>query len=164
MRNPLFTSVRAASLMAALAGVLLTLSVSMAQKTEERNCSVEITSPKPDDKVKGDGLVRGKAKVPDKNKNFLWVLVHREGLERWWPQGDGPANIRDGEWKVLVKYGVPGERGTFEIAAVVVDTQTNADLMKWVQDAQANGYPPIEFPSTTEGCPVRTTVVEKTGN
>jgi hypothetical protein len=139
----------------------LPASVSKAQKTEIQECNVVITSPKPDEKVQSDALVKGTAQIP--KGSFLWVLARKEGLTGWWPQGGGPAEIEDGKWKVLVKFGVPNEYGTFEIATAVVDAQRNEDLKKWVEEAPPN-YFPTKFPSLVEGCMMKKVVVDKVRN
>jgi uncharacterized protein YndB with AHSA1/START domain len=92
------------------------------------------------------------------------VLAHKRGLKGWWPQGGGEADIRAGEWEVLVKFGKSGEIGAFEIAVVIVDKQANEDLKRWVEDAPRKDYPPINFPNTIEGCPVKTVTVDKVGD
>jgi hypothetical protein len=124
-------------------------------------CTLTISAPKTGERVKGTALAVGTAEIAA--TGYLWILAHREGLRGWWPQGGGSARINDKEWKVLVTYGVPGELGTFEVAAVVVNAQANENLRRWVQEAPARGFPPTDFPSSMEGCPIRTVVVEKDG-
>jgi hypothetical protein len=125
-------------------------------------CAVDITAPKPGGKVRGDALVSGTAKIPA--DTYLWILAHKKGLRGWWPQGGGEADVKEGKWEVLVVFGKPGEIGTFEIAAVVVDKQTNEDLKRWVEDAPRKSYPPINFPNPVEGCSVKTVPVDKVGD
>jgi hypothetical protein len=121
-------------------------------------CSVVLLTPREGEKVIGSSLVTGIAEIPP--GSFLWVFAHREGLQRWWPQGDGAARLVNGKWKVLVTYGKPGELGTFEIVAVVVGAQANEDLRKWTKSA-APGYEPTELPSSIGACPTPTVVVDK---
>ena len=163
MKKSIFSSLRLATVWTMLFSGLLALptSVSKAQKSEMRECSIVIVSPKPDEKVQSDALVKGTAQIPV--GSFLWVLARKEGLTGWWPQGGGPAEIEDTKWKVLVKFGPANEYGTFEIAAVVVDAQRNGDLKKWVEEAPPN-YFPTKFPSLVEGCMMKKLVVDKGRN
>src|SRR6267142_387395 len=124
-------------------------------------CAVDIAAPSPGGKVRGDALVSGTAKIPA--ESYLWILAHKKGLKGWWPQGGGEADVKEGKWDVLVVFGKPGEIGTFEIAAVVVDKQTNEDMKRWVEDAPRKGFPPINFPNPVEGCSVKTVPVDKVG-
>jgi hypothetical protein len=131
-------------------------------KANAQECSVDITAPKPGGKVRSDALVSGTGKIPA--NSYLWILAHRKGLKGWWPQGGGEADVKERKWEVLVVFGKPGEIGTFEIAAVVVDQQTNGDLKRWVEDAPRKNYPPINFPNPVEGCSVKTVLVDKVGD
>jgi hypothetical protein len=83
-------------------------------------------------------------------------------LNGWWPQGGGPARVRDERWSVFVTYGIPEDVGRqFEVAAVVVNEQTNRDLQKWVEDTKPP-YPPTKFPTPVKGCQPVTVIVKKT--
>jgi len=146
--------------------LLLSLTVKAPQVSEAKipECSVEIVSPKAGAKVRRDSLVSGSAKIP--TNGYLWVLAHKKGVKQWWPQGGGEVEIQDGKWDVLVKFGKEGaqEVGVFEIAAVVVDKQTNEDLKRWVEDAPKNGYLPTSFPNAFQGCPIVRLSVDKVGD
>ncbi|MFA7060074.1 MAG: hypothetical protein WC156_04575 [Pedobacter sp.] len=127
-----------------------------------QECSVDIIAPKPGGKVRIDALVSGTANIAA--NSYLWVLAHRKGLKGWWPQGGGEADVKEGKWEVLVTFGKPGEIGTFEVAVVVVDKQTNEDLKRWVEDAPRKNYPSFNFPNPVEGCSVKTVLVDKVGD
>lgn len=126
-------------------------------------CTVEITTPKPGDQVGRSGKVRGTARIP--SGTHLWVLAHMKDLVlEWWPQGGRPAVVEgEGEWVIIAGYGVPDDVGElFEVAAVVVDANTNQRLMGWVKAGQDSGqYPPIQLPTPVDGCVPVKVVVEK---
>ena len=124
----------------------------------DSQCSVVIETPQPGERVGGSGDVTGVTMLP--RGGYLWVLSHRRGLAGWWPQGGGAAVVENGRWSVFVTYGIPGELGTYEVAAVVVDGGTDAILRAWVQEARPP-YLPTTFPNTMEECPVRKVVVQK---
>ena len=153
-----------------IAGIVITLlwlslpfsALAQTIKPDPQTCAVEINEPRAGANVRGDALVRGKAKIP--SNSYLWILAHRKGLKGWWPQGGGDADIKEGEWEVLVKFGTIGEIGEFEIAAVVVDQLANEDLKIWVKDAPHNKYPPTSFPNPIGGCPIKTVTVVKVGD
>lgn len=126
------------------------------------DCTLSVTSHLDGAKVRKDALIKGKANIPA--KHFLWVLAHKQGLKEWWPQGGGEADIRNGEWKVLVTFGKKGEIGEFEMAAIVVDSSAHEDLKRWVKDAPAADFPPISFPNAVAGCSVVYVAVEKTSD
>lgn len=123
-------------------------------------CKVKITVPQPGDKVGKDGRVRGTATIP--SGGYLWVVAHMKDLAaEWWPQAGRPAVIdKDGGWVIIAAYGRAEDVGQqFEVAAVVVDANTNARLRDWFKTAREHDYPPIEFPDAVEGCiPVKVTV------
>jgi hypothetical protein len=121
-------------------------------------CSVAVLSPQAGDRVKSPSSVTGSAVVPE--GTHLWVLARHQGLQGWWPQGGGAAEIHDGKWDVYVTYGTPGELGTFELAVIVVGAQGDADLRRWVNEA-GPGYAPTQMPATIEECPTRRLTVEK---
>jgi len=104
--------------------------------------------------------VKGTAMIPA--EGFLWVLAKKKGMgSQWWPQAGGPVEIESGHWEAVVYFGRPDDVGsTFEIATVVVNRQTNEDLVKWFATAKALDYPPIPFPNNV-GCPIETVKVEK---
>jgi hypothetical protein len=85
-------------------------------------------------------------------------------LRGWWPQGDGPAEIReDGTWALVVGYGQAQDVGEdFEVAAAVVDENTNRALLEWyARSRAANAYPSIPFPDTIDRCPPLRITVKK---
>lgn len=138
-----------------LVSVNLSIGTSLSPAQE---CSIEIRSPRQGDQIGRQGMVRGKAAIPE--DAYLWVLVHIIGLRGWWPQGGGSAELIDDEWEVLAFYGQARDVGNdFDIAVAVVDTDTNSRLEKWVENG--NPWPPIPFPNTVSGCaPVRFRVVK----
>lgn len=130
-----------------------------------QKCDIVITAPRQGDRVGATGVVEGKStKLP--SDGHLWVLAHWKGLNSWWPQGEGPATIdSDGHWEVSVYYGEARDIGsTFEVAAVVVGDQDNAQLKRWVAEAPAKHYPGRGFPNAYEGCPIRKVIVLKTSH
>jgi len=136
-------------------------------QTRAKTCEVKITTPSPGDKVGREGRVRGTAKIPD--GTFLWVFAHMKDLAaEWWPQGGRAAiiNKEDGSWVIIVGYGQQQDvKEDFEVAAAVVDGNTNAQLRQWYLQAQKTGsYPPIEFPSVVDGCPPVKVAVVKTSH
>jgi hypothetical protein len=129
-------------------------------------CEVKITTPQPGDKVGKSGRVRGTAKIP--NGTYLWVLAHMKDLvAEWWPQGGRPAVIDPDEgWVIITGYGAAEDvNQQFEVAAVVVDANTNTRLRAWVEECKKrNDYPPIEFPDAVSGCVPVKVVVNKTSH
>jgi hypothetical protein len=129
------------------------------------NCEVQVTTPKPGDKVGKEGWVRGTATLPP--GTFLWVLDHMKDLDaEWWPQGGRPAVVKsDRRWAIRAGYGRQQDIGEdFEIAAIVVDQNTNNNLLNWFKTAKAQDYPPLTFPSVVDGCKPFTITVNKTSH
>jgi hypothetical protein len=145
-----------------LAAVLLLAGAEQIQAQEAVKCEVKITTPRPGDQVGKDGWVRGTATIPD--GTHLWVLAHlRDLVAEWWPQGGRPAVIEaDSTWVIRTRYGEPPDvHEQFEVAAVVVDGNTNTRIRNWVETAPSKGYPPIEFPDAVDGCvPVKVKVTK----
>lgn len=149
---------------AGAATVLLLAGIPVADAQEASSgCTVEITTPKPGDQVGRSGKVRGTAGIP--SGTHLWVLAHMKDLVlEWWPQGGRPAVIENGgEWVIIAGYGVADDVGElFEIAAVVVDANTNRRLLDWVKTGNETGqYPPIPLPTPVDACVPVKVVVEK---
>jgi hypothetical protein len=147
----------------AMCSIPLLLGSSAALAQEAVRCQVAITTPQPGDKVGKEGKVRGTATIP--RGAYLWVLVHMKDLVTdWWPQGNHATFIAPGggKWVIIARYGRAKDIGEeFEVAAVVVDANTNAQLLDWFKTAKEKDYPPIEFPSTVQGCvPARVTVTK----
>ena len=112
-----------------------------------QHAQIRVDSPKQGEPVKETGIVEGTATLPPGAS--LWVLVRREGLPAWWPQGDGPAPVNQGRWRALVKYGEKHDEGhTFEICAIAVRQPTEELWRRWVQRAAA-GHPdaPVSLPA-----------------
>jgi hypothetical protein len=110
-------------------------------------CAVKILAPAGGEQVKQTGTAEGTAILPP--GSHLWVLARRKDLEGWWPQGNGPAAVREGGWRVEVRYGEPGDGGyEFEIAALVVSEASHGLLTAWVQRAQTGEVAPLRLPSS----------------
>jgi hypothetical protein len=109
-------------------------------------CRVEILVPAKHESVAEAGTVEGLASPAA--GTYLWVLVRRKDLDEWWPQGGGPAAVRNGRWQVVVRYGEPRDAGfDFEIAAVIVGDATHGLWKSWVERAQAGHATPVQLPS-----------------
>src|SRR5208337_5228443 len=117
-------------------------------QAQGQSCTVTIVAPSAEDKVAEMDQVKGTGTIPA--DTYLWVFAHRKGLALWWPQGGGPAVITKGTWEVTATFGLERDNGRqFEIAAAVVDRNTNEKLMNWVNKASETGqYPGMNFPST----------------
>jgi hypothetical protein len=111
--------------------------------------------------VSAEGDVTGVATIP--NGSHLWIFCHRKGLGLWWPQGGGPAQLKDGKYSVVVTYGLPRDAGSsFELIAAVVDEAKHAELLNWVREAETKGsYPGMVLPASRDGCVTKTTIVTK---
>jgi len=136
--------------------------IASAQPKTSVGCIVTITGPKMTDTVAASVVAEGTAKLPQ--DAYLWILAHVNGLGVWWPQGGGPATVRDARWNVSVVLGTSADSGRdFEIIAIVVDRQTHALLMRWVKDAESRGvYNGILLPSFIPTCsPARVVVLRK---
>ena len=138
----------------------------LAAQNPPGTCEVKVSTPKPGDRVGHDGRVRGTAKIP--SGTYLWVLSHLKDLtEEWWPQGGHPASIdpKTGEWVIIAGYGRAEDvKENFEVAVIVVDANTNSRLRDWFKDAKAKDYPPIDFPTSIDGCPPLKVIVNKTSH
>ena len=123
-------------------------------------CSIEITSLKDGDKVGRSVTVKGKASIPAAGN--LWLLSRKRAMaNQWWPQA-GPVEITNGEWEAEVFFGRPEDIGSnFDVAAVVVNSQTSATFIKWFSTAKELDYPPVPFPNTHSSCSVVTVKVVK---
>jgi len=106
---------------------------------------VRILAPQKHENVTGTGAVEGLAS-PGAG-TYLWVLVRRKDLAGWWPQAGGPIAVREGRWRVKVRYGEPRDAGfDFEIAAVAVGETTHRLWIAWVERAQAGQAAPVQLP------------------
>jgi len=154
--------VRSISIAIVFCSALLTpVTQSGAQEQNTSQCSIEILFPKPHQVVAVNDLVKGKAHIPP--GKYLWVFAHAKALRLWWPQGEGPAKIAGGNWKILVFYGTPQDIGRdFEISAAVLGPAENEAMLKWFKKAKAtNLYPGIRFPKIVSGCPIPRVTVTK---
>jgi hypothetical protein len=115
-------------------------------KTRSGSGALHILIPRRGEPVAETGDVEGSALLAQGSK--LWVLVHRTGVEGWWPQGGGPVPVNQGRWKVPVTYGGPRDVGyDFEIAALVVGPPTSQLWMDWVSRVKETGeFPPVPLP------------------
>jgi hypothetical protein len=141
-----------------LAVVLITTTLSA------QNCGVRINRPTEGTQVAGTALVSGTATIPP--NGHLWILAHQVGINGYWPQGSGAAQINGRNWEILVYFGIPGNLGLFEVIAIVVDDQTHRNLNDWVQKAPntSPAYQPIPLPTALEGCAIVNLRVDKTRN
>lgn len=148
-----------------LAAVLVTAGALHSQTVpthESQSCEVSIKDPMPGSPVEGRGRVAGTAKIPP--GGHLWVLAHKKLLTgAWWPQAGGELSLdTNGGFETEAAYGIPEDRGDFEIVALVVSDGTSKTLDRWVDNAPRNQYQPTRFPPTLEGCtPVKVTVVKR---
>jgi hypothetical protein len=111
------------------------------------SCRVEIVAPGKQQNVAGSGAVEGTASSAA--GSHLWVLVRRKDLDGWWPQAGGPIAVREGRWRVMVRYGEPRDAGfDFEIAAVVVGEATHRLWIAWVEHARAGQNAPAQLPAS----------------
>jgi len=127
---------------------------------EVKGCRVEMLAPRPGETVGPTGVVEGTASIPE--GTYLWVLDRRTSMNRWWPQGGGPARVESGEWSVSVRYGTERDRGReLYFAAVVVDAGVHQQLEQWVVEAPQRGYLAIRFPETVPGCEIQMAAVRR---
>lgn len=109
------------------------------------DANVRIVTPDSRATVGAAGAVGGSAVVP--SGGHLWVLVHRAGIDGWWPQGGGPVELSGNRWAVQVQYGEPQDCGfNFEIAALIVGEPTHQLWADWVARAEP-ACPPVALPS-----------------
>lgn len=147
--------------------LIIVLVAGVAAGAEENGpaCAVSLLAPKRGDRVGREGKTNGIAKIP--SGTYLWVLTHRKDFAaEWWPQMGRPAVIQqDGSWVIITRYGTSEDiKEDFEVAVVVVDANTNTQLRDWFKTAKERDYPPIEFPTTVDACPVTKTTVSKTSH
>jgi hypothetical protein len=122
---------------------------------------VEIKSPKIGEKVGATPDVTGTATI--KAGYYVWAFAHKKGLNTWWPQGAGPAEIKNDEFTVSITLGQDRDRGSsFEIVVGVVDREANNKLLSWFRKGDETGnYPGIPLPPVVKDCgdPPRVTVL-----
>jgi hypothetical protein len=120
---------------------------------ETTGCRVELLAPRPGETVGPTGVVEGRASIP--GGAYLWVLGRRKTLNRWRPQGGGPARIESGRWAVRVDYGNARDRGQeLYFAAVVVDAGVHRQLERGADSAD-------RFPETVPGCELAMVAVRR---
>ena len=141
----------------ALSGLLVGLAAAQQPK-----CKIEIRAPKTGDRVTPRAVIRGVAAVPA--GMFLWVVVHKEGLTNWWPQGGGSVKPKpDGTWVVEGVFGDERRKeiGNFEITALIVDEDGHRALKDYVKTSEKeNAYPGTELPAVPDGgCSLKTEIV-----
>ncbi|MBL8232126.1 MAG: class I SAM-dependent methyltransferase [Bryobacterales bacterium] len=109
-----------------------------------RSCSVEITSPAPNEVVPSRGVVCGRATLG--STMHLWVLARRSDQPNWWAQGGGPVEVVNGLWTAAAGYGESCDAGfQFQIAAVVVSEAVNEAWLEWAVSS-SEGFPPAVSP------------------
>ena len=120
-----------------------------------QSCSVEVQTPKDGETVSRTTRVEGLATIPP--GTFLWILGHPKEQALWWPKGGRAAVITEGRWAVTAMIGQGPEPGRpVELAAVVVNADTNRDLIGWVKETQRTGsYPGIQLPATLPACEIQ---------
>jgi hypothetical protein len=102
---------------------------------------VEILSPASHESVATTGTVEGTALLPE--GTYLWILVHRNDLDEWWPQAGGATAVCDGRWRASVRYGEPRDVGhEFEIAALIIGEPTHN---LWTEATPPVRLPPPKF-------------------
>ena len=113
----------------------------------DQSAQVRVDSPKQGEPVRETGVVQGTATLPPGAS--LWVLVRREGLPTWWPQGGGPVSVNRGRWRASVKYGEKHDAGhAFEICAIAVRHPTEELWLRWVEQAAAgHSDAPVSLPA-----------------
>lgn len=119
------------------------------QDERSKSCKIEILSPDEKEQVTESASVKGTVQKPAEN-NHLWLLAHRKGLALWWPQPTGDIVTKDGKWSASVYYETPSDIGSqFEIMAIIVNDEVNAQLRRWLDKSNAAGnYPPILLPQS----------------
>lgn len=103
-----------------------------------------------------DSCVKGSAKLPP--NCHLWVLVRNRKYGSgyiWQPRGEATVNPA-GIWEICVVLGRAEEVGDFDIAAVVVDEQTNRELIRQYKDKAI-----IKLPNLVNGCSLESVRVNK---
>lgn len=160
MKTKNFITVVTLTILFAVSTCLSPLASVRGEIASNQGCSIEITSLKAGDKVGRSVTVRGKASLPAEGN--LWLLSRKRSMgNQWWPQA-GPVEITDGEWEAEVFFGRPEDIGSnFDVAAVVVSSQTSATFIKWFSTAKALDYPPVPFPDSHSPCSVVTVKVVK---
>jgi hypothetical protein len=134
---------------------------------ETSTCSVQISAPLQGDKVGPSGEIKGKASLPA--GSFLWIFVHREGLQLWWPQGNGATKVKkSGDWKVSATFGDESNldkdrSANFEIKALMVDQKADSELKEYVATTLSSGrYPGVQLPAPVDAaCVSKDLTVER---
>lgn len=129
-----------------LLGELWRLRRKIVKGRRHAGCEVRIVRPRGDE-VGPTGTVEGTAVLA--GDACLWVLVRREGVSGWWPQGSGPVPVHDGRWSVGVHFGEPRDVGyRFEICALAVGPATTAEWLRWLDRAKTTAnWPPVALPA-----------------
>lgn len=124
------------------------------QPVAYESCGLTITEPQ--GQVYGDtGWVR--VSQTQQATGFLWIFTRKAGSAYgWWPQKT--SLVKDG-WEADARFGDIGEKGNIEIAAVLVDSQTNRQIEDWfVQDPTHTHWP--DLPSAVNGCRLIVTITK----
>ncbi|MBK8044913.1 MAG: hypothetical protein IPK21_21050 [Haliscomenobacter sp.] len=104
-----------------------------------QECQIKVTAPLNGSTIGPNPItIEGTAKIPP--GTHLWALLGKRGFGGWWPQGNGPIFLHNGEWAVDVYAGIKDaggiwEPGEFYVVFIVVNAQTHAQLLNWVQNA-----------------------------
>lgn len=137
-------------MLAAVAASFLVGRAAHAQNVS-KECKVAITGPTRGAKTGTPLTVEGTASLPEAAMQFVWVLVNPDGTQSWWMQGNGPARVRDGKWRVQAYIGEPGKgHGDYYVLAIVLDAATNQLLLP---KARAN-QKIDDMPGVVNGCPI----------
>jgi DNA-binding winged helix-turn-helix (wHTH) protein len=100
-------------------------------------------------------LISATGTVPD--GGHVWFFIKLEGSRYgWFPQL--ASRVHNG-WEGDAFFGASGEKGKFEVIAVVVDAQTNSEMKKWYAEQHDEGLKDI--PATSFGCRSESLVVTK---
>ena len=112
--------------------------------------SVTINDPtekKKDKKVAGSEVITGTSQnIPADQK--IWIVIFNHASTRFYPQDRAADAQANGDWASATAFGVPADKGKniqFDIVAVTVDKNGEAEFEKYLNTARAsNSFPGLK--------------------
>ena len=117
------------------------------QNNNNKELGIEIQQPSSGNQVRKNLLVTGKVSRKLQNEH-LWVVVHPEGSEGWWPQSHELSPDSEGKWSVQAYIGTDKDAGQiFDIVVFSANDSANNIFNQYLKQAKSSGdYPENPLP------------------